>query len=260
MKAIDSKDLAGLPGIPITDGGTFNFRCHPALACFNRCCRNLNLYLYPYDVLRLKNRLEITSDAFLDHHVDAILRPGNFFPDVLLRMAATAERTCPFLTAAGCSVYPDRPDACRTFPVERGLLHDAETGNDTELYFLRPPHFCLGPREKKEWTVPGWLADQEALPYQVMTVRWAKLKRLFANDPWGTEGPRGPRAKMAFMATYNIDRFCEFVFASSFLKRYRLTQDILRRVKTSDADLLELGFDWVAFFLWGIRSKRFRPR
>jgi Fe-S-cluster containining protein len=260
MKAIDAKDLAELPGVPLTPGETFTFRCHSGLACFNLCCRNLNLYLYPYDILRLKNRLAISSDAFLERHVDVVLRPGNFFPDVLLRMADTAERTCPFLSPSGCSVYPDRPDTCRTFPVERGLLYDAQTQTDTEIYFLRPPDFCLGPKEDKRWTVSGWMDDQEAGVHQAMTLGWAKLKRLFLNDPWGAEGPQGTRAKMAFMATYNIDRFREFVFASSFLERYRLKRDLLSRVKADDTELLKLGFDWVRFFLWGLPSRRFRQR
>ena len=260
MKPIDPKELDQLPGIRLKQGDRFNFRCHPDIGCFNKCCRNLNLYLYPYDVLRLRERLEISSDDFLERFVDVVQRSGNFFPDVLLRMADDDERTCPFLTSAGCSVYPDRPDTCRTFPIERGLLYDAETRKDVELSYLRPPDFCLGPNEDKRWTVADWMDDQEAAAHQAMTVRWAKFKRLFADDPWGTEGPQGSRAKMAFMATYNIDRFHEFVFGSSFLKRYRIKHDVLRRIKNNDAELLKLGIDWVKFFLWGIKSKRFRLR
>jgi hypothetical protein len=32
-----------------------------------------------------------------------------------------------------------------------------------------------------------------------MTIRWAELKRFFQTDPWGMEGPEGPRAKMALI-------------------------------------------------------------
>jgi len=260
MKPIDPKELEKLPGLRLKQGDRFDFGCHPDIGCFNRCCRNLNLYLYPYDVMRLRKRLGITSDDFLERHVDVVQREGNFFPDVLLQMADDDERTCPFLTASGCTVYPDRPDTCRTFPVERGLLYDSEAERDTELYFLRPPDFCLGPNEKNSWTVATWMEDQEAADYQAMTLLWAKFKRLFLNDPWGAEGPEGTRAKMSFMATYNIDRFREFVFGSSFLKRYRIKPDRLRRLKKNDSELLKLGMDWVKFFLWGVKSKRFRPR
>jgi Fe-S-cluster containining protein len=123
MKHIDSNEIDKLPGIRIDKNDTFSFHCHPDIACFNRCCRNLNLFLYPYDVVRLKQALDLSSDEFLDRYVDIVLRPANFFPDVLLRMAENPEKTCPFLSASGCSVYADRPDTCRTFPIEQGLLY-----------------------------------------------------------------------------------------------------------------------------------------
>jgi Fe-S-cluster containining protein len=260
MKQLDAQDLDLLPGIRIREGGTFGFRCHPGAGCFNRCCRNLNLFLYPYDVIRLRIRLGITSDEFLDRHVDAVLRPGSHFPDVLLRMAENDEKTCPFLTDEGCSVYPDRPDTCRTFPLEQGLLHDAETGTDEPVFFFRPPDFCLGRHEQKQWTVPEWVEDQEAGPYHRMTIRWAELRRLFRNDPWGAEGPTGTRARMTFMAAYNIDRFRAFVLGSSFLQRFKLRPELLAKIKKDDTQLMLLGFDWIKLFLGGIPSRKLKPR
>ena len=87
MKYIDAENLDRVPGRRLTAGDTFRFRCHPQIACFNRCCRNLNLFLYPYDVMRLKNCLQIDSDEFIEQHVDVVLREGHYFPEVLLRMA-----------------------------------------------------------------------------------------------------------------------------------------------------------------------------
>jgi Fe-S-cluster containining protein len=260
MKYLDLDDLDGLPGIRLNPGDRFAFRCHSEIACFNRCCRNLNLFLYPYDVLRLKSGLAITSDEFLETYVDVVLRPGNFFPEVLLRMSETKEKTCPFLTDAGCAVYPDRPDACRTFPLEQGIVYDAARKKKEAVFLFRPPEFCLGPHESSTWTTADWTADQEAGVYHRMTIRWAEIKQLFHSDPWGHEGPAGPRAKMAFMATYNMDRFRDFVFHSSFLKRYRVTSDELKRMRAGDKALLTFGFSWVKFFLWGIPSRRFKPR
>jgi hypothetical protein len=175
-------------------------------------------------------------------------------------MAEDAERTCPFLTAAGCNVYPDRPDTCRTFPVERGLRYDRRSGRNDPVYFYRPPDFCLGQREDARWTVDAWTRDQEALVYSRMTTRWAEIRQLFQQDPWGGEGPAGPRAKMAFMAAYNIDRFREFVFGSSFLDRYKLKAEVVRKIRKDDRALLELGFDWIKLFVWGFNVKRIRPR
>ena len=260
MKPVNPKDLDQMAAKRLRAGETFCFRCHPGIGCFNRCCRNLNLFLYPYDALRLKQCLSISSDQFLDHYVDIVLREGNFFPDVLLRMAENEEKTCPFLKQTGCSVYPDRPDTCRRFPVEQGLLFADDPSSPELVHFFRPPAFCLGQHETDQWTAETWSADQEAEQYEKMTIRWARLKSLFAADPWGAEGPAGPRAKMAFMATYNIDRFREFVFDSSFLRRYKIKKDALKRCRASDTALLTLGFDWVGLFLFGIAAKKIRPR
>jgi Fe-S-cluster containining protein len=260
VKKIDIEKLEKLPGQLIKDGDTFSFQCHSGLACFNRCCRNLNLFLYPYDVLCLKNRLGLSSDRFLDNHVDVVMRKANYFPDVLLKMSENTEKTCPFLTTSGCGVYPDRPDACRTFPVEQGLYYDADKGTSTVISFFKPPDFCRGQHEDTLWTVPSWMEDQEAVTYHQMTVKWSKLKQLFQKDPWGGEGPQGGKAKMAFMATYNIDRFRDFLFNSSFLERYRVKNTLLKKIKIDDAALLNFGFEWVKFFVWGIRGKQFRLR
>jgi len=260
MKIVDPKDIDRLEAKRLRPGETFCFRCYPEIECFNRCCRNLNLFLYPYDVVRLKNRLDLTSDRFLDQFVDVVLRKGNHFPDVLLRMADNEEKTCPFLNDSGCSVYPDRPDACRRFPVEQGLKYGQNPAAAELIHFFRPPAFCLGQYEPTEWTAASWSADQEAERYEKMTVRWARLKQLFSEDPWGAEGPEGPRAKMAFMATYNIDRFREFVFESSFSRRYKIKKDVLQRCRASDTSLLLLGFDWVGLFLFGISSKKIKPK
>ena len=256
MKCIDAERIETLGSRQLGPSDTFLFRCHAALTCFNRCCRNLNLFLYPYDVVRLKNALALSSDSFLERHVDVVLREGNHFPEVLLRMADNAEKTCPFLSEAGCRVYPDRPDTCRSFPVEHGVRFDASGKAAERLSFFRPPDFCLGQFENSPRTLASWSDDQESAVYQDMTVRWAELKQLFSVNPWGGEGPSGPRAKMAFMATYNLDRFREFVFGSSFLKRYHVKPVTIKKVRSDDAALMKLGFAWVRLFLWGKASSR----
>ncbi len=260
MKPIEIEEIDKLPGIRIKEGETFKFRCHPDVECFNKCCRNLNLFLYPYDVLRLKESLEITSDSFLDQYVDVVMRPTNHFPDVLLRMADNPEKTCPFLTEAGCAVYHHRPDTCRTFPVEMGVLYDDTHKRDLPVYFFRPPDLCLGQHELAQWTIPEWIEDQEAEVYHQMTIKWSEIKRLFQQDPWGFEGPEGPKAKMAFMATYNLDKFRGFIFQSSFLKRYQIKSTLRKKLKTDDVALMKFGFDWVKMFIWGMPSRVIRLR
>ncbi len=258
MKRVDIDKLDNLPGDRLEDRDTFNFECRSDLACFNQCCRNLNLFLYPYDVIRLKGNLGIRSDQFLDRYVDIVLRPSSFFPDVLLRMADNAEKTCPYLTDQGCSVYPDRPDTCRTFPVEQGALYDETTRRTKRVHLFKPPDFCLGQHEERAWTPKTWANDQDAIVYNQMTLRWSEVKRLFQSDPWGPEGPDGPKGKMAFMSTYNMDQFREFIFQSSFLKRYKVKTALCKKIEKNEVELLKFGFKWVKFYLWGIKSKAIR--
>lgn len=258
MKTISLQKMANLPGIVLNQTDTFNFRCHSKLACFNQCCRNLNLFLYPYDVLRLRRGLHLDSDRFLENHVDLVLREGNHFPDVLLRMTDNEFRTCPFLGDVGCRVYPDRPDTCRTFPVEHGLLFNNRPDVAERVSFFRPPDFCQGRNEDQAWTLCEWADDQEAVIHNQMTARWAAIKALFHKNPWGSGGLDGPKGKMAFMAAYNIDRFRDFVFQSTFLKRYRLKPKLVKKLRDSDRQLLLFGFEWIRHVVWGIPSASIR--
>lgn len=258
MKLVSIEDVSQR-GRRISAGERFSFACHSEVSCFNKCCRNLNLFLYPYDVIRLRKNLGITSSEFIDSHVDVVLREGNFFPEVLLRMADNSEASCPYLVSEGCSVYVDRPDACRAFPVEHGVYVN-DKGIAEDVHFFRPPDFCMGQHEEKQWTVKTWTEDQNAVEYNRMTKLWGEIKALFGNNPWGIEGPTGKKAKMAFMAAYNIDGFRTFIFESSFLQRYKVKAELLRKLKNDDVALMRFGFDWIKFFIWGIKTDKTRLR
>jgi hypothetical protein len=65
---------------------------------------------------------------------------------------------------------------------------------------------------------------------------------------------------MAFMAAYNIDGFRTFIFESTFLQRYKVKTELLRKMKNDDVTLMKFGFDWIRFFIWGIRTDRMRLR
>lgn len=260
MKIIEEDRIDSLPGTALSATDEFSFNCHPGIGCFNQCCRNLNLFLYPYDVLRLRSQLGISSDLFIETYVDVVLREGNHFPDVLLTMREDASMSCPFLCDAGCAVYPDRPGTCRMFPMEHGRIVDGNGKTGQILYRFRPPGFCLGPREKKLLTVGEWITEQDAKTHNEMADHWADIKKLFISDPWGTEGPSGPKARMAFMATYNLDRFRFFVRNSTFLKRYKVSSGLVNKILKEDVALLEFGFEWVKLFVWGAKSAVIRPR
>ena len=157
-------------------------------------------------------------------------------------------------------MYRDRPYTCRTFPVEFGLRYHGLNRSTELIGFFRPPEFCLGQKEMQEWTLQTWSGDQEAVTHQQMSGKWSEVKQLFQEDPWGSEGPQGKRAKMAFMASYNMDAFREFVFGSSLLRRYKVKTDLIKKIRGDDVELMLFGFDWIKLFVWGIQTRKIRLR
>ncbi|HMA66636.1 MAG TPA: YkgJ family cysteine cluster protein [Desulfosalsimonadaceae bacterium] len=233
----------------ITDTGFF-FACHPDVPCFTRCCRDTDMYLYPYDIIRLKHSLNMDSEAFLDAHTNTAIRDNPYFPHVMLKMADSAKKPCPFLTSEGCSVYEDRPFSCRAYPVEPALSRDGRSDETARYYIVRHP-YCRGHEQDRYHTAEGWIADQGLEPFLEHNRRWAVVDTLLRRNHWGDQGLEHPAVKMVFMAAYNMDRFREFVFHSSFLERFAIARQRLDAIGSRDTELMHLGFDWIEFILAG---------
>ncbi|CAB1077522.1 protein of unknown function UPF0153 [Olavius algarvensis Delta 1 endosymbiont] len=230
--------------------GTFRFACHSAVACFTRCCHNADMYLYPYDIIRLKQRLNLSSDEFLARHTITALRENPYFPNVMLKMSELPQNPCTFLSGSGCTVYEDRPFSCRAYPLEPAYYGDRQNQLNIRCYIARHAH-CLGHREDRAWTAEQWMADQGLDAYNEINARWAHIATLLRRNPFGEKGLDSPAFKMAFMASYNLDTFRRFVFDSSFLTRFNVPAERLAAVRANDTDLLLLGFDWILRFLFG---------
>jgi hypothetical protein len=55
---------------------------------------------------------------------------------------------------------------------------------------------------------------------------------------------------MFFLVSYNIDKFREFVFESSFLKRYKIDEATQEKVKSDEIALLQFGLRWLKWLLF----------
>ena len=104
---------------PLKPTDHFTFACGPGLTCFNQCCRDLNQLLTPYDILRLKTGLGLTSGQFLERYTLEHTGPQTGLPVVALKPGERIDRCCPFVTTIGCAVYHDRPSSCRLYPLMR---------------------------------------------------------------------------------------------------------------------------------------------
>jgi hypothetical protein len=52
------------------------------------------------------------------------------------------------------------------------------------------------------------------------------------------------------MASYNIDKFRNFIFDSSFLNRYDIDPATAETIKTDEVALLQFAMEWLKFILF----------
>ncbi len=231
------------------EGDSFRFSCHKGLACFTACCAKLRLILTPYDIVRLKNRLRVSSDEFLDLHTETLFDEGKRFPLMRLRMLDDETGKCPFLTPQGCSVYEDRPGACRLYPVGRAsALVKGEAQVKEKFFLVKEPH-CLGFNEDKTWKVDDWSAHEGLRDYQRYNDRWLSI--ITSRVSIGAQDQAAKKYQMFFMASYNLDKFRSFLFSSRFFERFKVDESLKERMKKDDEALLEFALDWLDFSLFG---------
>ncbi len=232
---------------------TFCFDCHPGVPCFTGCCRKVELILYPYDVIRLKNALKLDSERFIQDYIHLIKGHNPYFPALMLKLAEN--EACPFLTDEGCSVYQDRPSACRTYPLERAVARENRRGGrPEEFYFMSDHDYCEGHNEPREFTVKSWVRNQRIDQFNFANDLWAEIDTLLASNPWKGEGVGGPKQQMAFMICYNIDGFRRFCDERRLLKQFKLDRDFKRRIAVDDLELQKFGFEWLKLILTGKSS------
>jgi len=63
---------------------------------------------------------------------------------------------------------------------------------------------------------------------------------------------------MFYMASYNLDRFRDFVFKSPFLDRFDVDAGIRERIASDDTALMLFAFDWLRFALFGEDTMKVR--
>ncbi len=230
----------------------FQFFCHENISCFTVCCKKVDMFLFPYDIICLKKSLNIHSEEFLRTYTRLVQGVNPFFPSVMLQLDENDH--CPFLGDQGCTVYRDRPSSCRTYPLERAVDKMPSKGNEQEFYFLTDHDYCLGHKEQRNQTVKEWVRSQNISQYNVMNDLWAEMDTLFSTNPWRGEGAGGEKQQLAFMVCYNIDGFRDFTQRNNLVKMFRLSKDFRKRIELDDGELLKFGFEWLKLILTGKSS------
>jgi Fe-S-cluster containining protein len=240
------------PVLPaMMDGGkTIRFRCHRDVACWNACCSNIDISLTPYDILRLKRRLGLTSTEFLERYTVPYEIEKDGIAGVKLR-PVDGGTACRFMQPEGCAVYGDRPTACRYYPVALLSLRRQDEATDRDAYaMVKEPH-CLGHNEPRELTIDAYRAEQGLPEYDELARGWRQLilKKKSSGPTIGKPSKRS--LQLFFMACYDLDRFREFVASDGFARLFDLPADAMRTILADDAALLSFAFRFLHQTLFG---------
>ncbi len=245
-KEFKNKILQDYPRMKLDD--KFSFSCHPGVSCFNKCCNDVNIFLTPYDIIRLKNRLGITSTEFLEKYTILPIEENLTHPIVMFRMDDKT-LNCQLVGDKGCTVYEDRPWSCRMFPVGVASPKENDEDIDEEFYFLLKEDVCQGFNNGKEWTVDEWINDQGAKEYIEMG---DLFKDISLHDKFLKGMVKEPvKLEMFYTVCYDIDKFRDLVFSSSFFRRFEVDEKIKESLKVDDVELLKFGFKFLRFSLFG---------
>jgi uncharacterized protein len=230
----------------LTNESTFQFSCHKGLSCYNVCCSNLDIFLTPYDILRMKNSLGLTSAQFLSDYTKPVIQSESKLPFV--RLALPEGGQCRFVAEEGCTIYGDRPLACRYYPIGFGIHKNATAGGN-DFYFLIKEEHCKGFEEEQEWTVGQWRKSQEIDDYDDKNRVWMDIildKKLISPEL----EPDEKSLKMFFMASYDLDSFRDFMFESRFLQVFEVDDERLEMVKNDEAELMLFAHQWLQYALF----------
>ena len=232
----------------------FRFFCGPGVSCFNECCRDLNQFLTPYDILRLRARLAISSTEFLSGYTSRHTGPGTNLPIVRLKENYSDAAKCPFVTGNGCSVYEDRPSSCRAYPIARMVSRRRKSGAlSAHFALIKEPH-CLGHKQDYQQTVREWIHNQGLEIYNEMNdmlMEIISLKNQYLPGRLDLVSARN-----FHLACYDLDNFRSQVFGRKMIDASDFDKKLLSDAEKNDTALLKLGLNWLKFKLFGKRIEK----
>lgn len=228
---MDHRDLV------LNEDSEFKFHCHDGLDCFKKCCRDINIYLTPYDVLRMKNFLGLSSGEFLEKYTLTVPVHPSGFSVVQIDMSKKEDLKCPFITPKGCQVYKERPWACRIAPVE--MLSRGKYS------FVFESSHCHGLNETKAQTIKEWVRDQGLEIYEEMEQGFSEipqhLKLTVKREIYKKI------IQLSYMVCYDLDRFRTLLMNNpSLYEEMNLNEKILESIKHDDVQLMKFGFKLIS--------------
>jgi Fe-S-cluster containining protein len=246
----DPKPFSPVQPVQLGPDDPFQFRCRKGIACFNKCCQNIDIMLTPYDVLRLKRRFDLSAREWIDRDTVDFQMDGHGMPGLKLR-TKEGSRECIYLTPEGCSVYEDRPSACRYYALGLLSMRRKDAPAEEDSYFVVKEDHCLGHQEPQVQTVREYRQAQGLEPYDEANREWRRivLKKRSGGPAIGR--PSQKSLELFFLASYDVDGFRAFVASTGFQELFEVDPELLRTIATDDEALLAFAMRFLRQTLFG---------
>jgi hypothetical protein len=243
------------PVVPATIDGehVIQFSCHKGIRCWNACCSNIDISLTPYDIVRLKKHLGITSTDFLRDYTVPYEMEKDGIAGVKLR-PVEGGTACRFMKPEGCGVYAHRPTACRYYPVALLSMRRQDEYVDRDSYALVKEEHCKGHEEARSITVNQYREEQGLPEYDELARGWRQLVLKKKSSGPAIGKPSIKSRQLFFMACYDIDTFRSFVESEAFAKLFTLTAEERVQILGDDVELMQFAFRFLRQVLFGEKS------
>jgi Fe-S-cluster containining protein len=151
--------VAGAEARPLDESDPIQLSCGTG-GCGSNCCKaGAPIVLNPYEIALICKASGLSYEDLLDVvETDRV----NGFPLVML----PRNPVCHFWTDSGCSIYAERPLACRLFPL--GRLFDG----GRSFLVLPERNICTGLVPAPSGTIADYLRDQDTALQIKMADQW----------------------------------------------------------------------------------------
>jgi len=244
--------------VELTLDSEFQFHCHKDISCFNECCKNIDITLMPYDIQRLKRRQGISSSEWVAKYTMPFPMDAHDMPGLKLatRPGSTA---CVFLRPEGCSVYEDRPTACRYYALGSMGVRKQGAAEVEDVYFVVRESHCKGHEEPRTQTVREYLVEQGLVEYDEKNREWRDIV-LKKRSSGPTVGKPTPRSMQLFdMCSYDIDNFRTFLQSPGFSEVFDLDGKEKSELTEDEDRLFQFSCRFLKQILYGEMSIPVNP-
>jgi hypothetical protein len=154
----------------------------------------------------------------------------------------------------GCDIYADRPTACRYYPVALLSMRKQDEYIDRDSYAIVKEDHCKGHEVNRRITIADYRKEQGLGEYDDLARGWRQLVLKKQSSGPSIGKPTLRSRQLFFMACYDVDRFREFVFSSSFTNLFELKQEEKDAFATDDLALMQFAFRFLRQVMFGEES------